>query len=63
MENNIPVYQQCFECCIEQMIKCRAFEIYEYRQEYNVEDSELEDWLQAEREVLEKINGGYKSLT
>ena len=62
MENK-SIYQKCFECCIEQMIHCRAYEIYEYRMEYGVDGSALSDWLEAEREVLEKIAGGYRSLT
>lgn len=62
MENNIPIYIKCQNCLVQQMIKSRAFEIYEYRQEYNVAGFELGDWLDAEREVLEKINGGYRSL-
>lgn len=44
------------------MIECRAFEIYEYRQEYNVLGDEKTDWKEAETEILEKLAGGYKSL-
>ena len=62
MENK-PVYQQCFECLIKKMIECRAYEIYEYRQEYQVIGDEKSDWQEAEIEVLEKLAGGYKSLT
>ena len=59
---NLP-YQKCANCLVQQMIRCRAYEIYEWRIEYDVAGSELEDWLDAEREVLEKINGSYRSLT
>jgi hypothetical protein len=44
------------------MIRCRAYEIWEWRCEYDIESSELGNWLDAEREVLEKIAGGYRSL-
>ena len=62
MENK-PIYQKCFDCCIMQMIRCRAYEIWEWRSEYNIPGDALQDWREAEREVLEKLAGGYKSLT
>lgn len=58
-----PIYQKCYDCLVRQMISVRAYEIYEWRLEYGIEGNALGDWLEAEREVLEKIAGGYKSLT
>ena len=63
MEDNIHIYSKCADCLIAQMIRSRAYEIWEWRIEYDVAGSELGDWCEAEREVLEKIAGGYKSLT
>jgi len=58
-----PVYQKCFECCIEQMIRARAREIWEWRVENDIPGDANGDWQDAETEVLETIAGGYKSLT
>ena len=45
------------------MIECRAYEIWEYRREYDIPGDAQSDWREAETEVLEKLAGGYKSLT
>ena len=57
-----PVYQKCYECLVTQMIRVRAHEIWEWRMENEIDGSAPGDWLEAEREVLETIAGGYKSL-
>jgi len=62
MEENIHIYSKCFECCIRQMTEHRAFEIYEYRREYNLPGDDKSDWGEAEAEILTKLAGGYKSL-
>jgi hypothetical protein len=62
MENNIP------------KIRERAFEIYEYRQEYGMtlttdqlgnlrEITPQDDWLEAEEIILGELAGNYRSLT
>jgi hypothetical protein len=57
-----PVYQKCYECLVEQMIRCRAFEIWEWRVETDTPGDAASDWREAETEVLEKLAGGYRSL-
>jgi hypothetical protein len=57
-----PIYQRCYECLIAQMIRSRAFEIWEWRMETETPGDALSDWTKAETEVLEKIAGGYSSL-
>ena len=41
---------------LEDLIRKRAYEIYERRQEYNVEGSPESDWEQAEFEVIEDLS-------
>ncbi len=57
-----PIYQKCHECLIEQMIRCRAYEIWEWRMESGAPGDTASDWREAEMEVLETLAGGYKSL-
>lgn len=47
--------QKCYECQIDRLIRARAQYNYEWRELHFAEGSELEDWLNAEREVMEEI--------
>lgn len=47
--------QKCYECQIDNLIRARAKYNYEWRELHFAEGSELEDWLNAEREVMEEI--------
>ncbi len=49
------LYHLCFTCGLTQLIRCRAFEIYEWRFANDVPGTAEQDWLEAEKEMLEKI--------
>ena len=40
---------------IEDLIRQRAYEIWEWRMEYNVEGNDIDDWLQAEYEIEDEV--------
>lgn len=50
-----PIYQKCRDCCIQKIIEARAFEIYEYRLENDIEGSHWDDWFKAESEVMMRL--------
>jgi len=50
-----PVYLKCFNCCIKKIIEARAFEIFYYRDSNGIEGDELDDWLEAEKNVMLKL--------
>lgn len=63
MENNIPIYMKenihiyskCADCVVHKMIELRAYEIWDWRQEWGYEGTAEQDWLEAEGEILEKL--------
>ena len=50
--------QKCYECQIDNLIRARARYKFEWRQLHFAEGSELEDWLEAENEVMQELFDG-----
>lgn len=65
--NDIHFYSKCADCAIEQLIRLRAYEIWEYRGDNNLEfrfdekKNDLvkitaeDDWCEAEQEILKGL--------